>query len=214
MKRKDLMTLAGFFIAAFLALFLAFMPMLIESKRRTLSQCCVIAFVLTLASAVCFGIQQYDAITEERVRDEREKRRDRVMEQILRNQLRQMKRQGRSNLRQYYAMYLAADMYRVAVRTSETEDKSILGKAYRSIFNPVVTDIVSRLYRETISMKSPEGSPIYASLRNLQDRSLIDVSDVRDVADSLTALALQDEATMPEVEEQEVSERRINEPPF
>jgi hypothetical protein len=126
MSRKDGVGLGVFLVGAVAALFFAFMPSVIDHNILSLPSCSIIAFVLTAFGLVLFVIQQNEGAKEIRAERRENRKRDKLLEEILRNQAKQMKERGGADEGQARAAEAAADLYNVLASDSRAPGQILI----------------------------------------------------------------------------------------
>ncbi|MGC2332845.1 MAG: hypothetical protein WA581_15435 [Candidatus Acidiferrales bacterium] len=126
MNRKDAAGLGVYLVGAVAALFFGFMSFVIDHKILSLLSCSVVAFVLTAGGLLLFVIQQRESAEELRVERQENRKRDKLLEEILRNQVKQTKERGGADEGQVRAAEAAADLYSVLASDSRAPGQILI----------------------------------------------------------------------------------------
>jgi hypothetical protein len=181
-SRKDWAAAGVFVCGAAAGLFMAFMPFLIDHKALSLPSCSVIAVGLTLISLVLFRVQQTEVSKEEILERKENKRRDKLLEEILRNQAEQMKRDGIKDKRRIVAAEAAADLYDLLAKGADDSGKILMTTNYDRLLEAVLASSPeewdqpwvrnSTYYLQHKAWKPTEGSKLIEekALRSLAER--------------------------------------------
>ncbi len=126
MTRKDEAGLGVYFVGAVAGLFFVFMPFAIEHKVLSLRSCSIIAVVVTITGLVSFVMQQREGAKEIRAERQENRKRDKLLEEILRNQVKQSKERGGADEGQVRAAEAAADLYSVLASDSRAPGQILI----------------------------------------------------------------------------------------
>jgi hypothetical protein len=125
-SRKDTAETWVFVLGLVTAAFLAFMPYAVERKYLSLGQCCLFAFLLSIATLGFFLKARTNGAREEKQRKAQELGRDQLLGQILHNQLEEMRMRGEARGPSFDSVEIAAGLY-TAISTKPAVGGRVVG---------------------------------------------------------------------------------------
>lgn len=140
-----------------------------------------IAIALALLSLVFFLFQKFESVKEDRERAVAEARRDRMMEQILKNQMDEMARHGKSSHRRYQDLNAAYDLYVQIGQASSARP--------RGFFTQTLERLAFEALKRTWELIMLRGLPPLAR-PTAEEVSIRNLDDARRLADFLAVAAI------------------------
>lgn len=185
MSPKDKAETGVFVTIACITAYLGFMPWLMDHKGLRIVSATAIAIALAVLSLVFFLIQKFEGIKEDRERAVAEARRDRMMEQILKNQMDEMARHGKTSHRRYQDLNAAYDLYAQIGQASSARLRGFFSQALERL----AFEALKRTWELIMLRGLPPSVPPKAeevSIRNLDDaRRLADYLAVAAINESV-----------------------------